>query len=123
ALVLEAREDRCMQAMLGQFEGWARGGPKPKLNQDLLQSMRSSVWDVSREGAVAEMPTQERLALARFYGSIDNQMGIILHTRDLMTDLRGYLNLPALTPAQADEVLKAVGRARPVSQGEADNIP
>ena len=123
ALVLESREDRCMDAMLGKFDAWAKGGSKPVLHRDLLQSFRSNVWDIARTGAVPHMKLKERLALANFYGGIENQNSIVNNVRSLMTDLRGDYNLSTLSPTAADGVLRDVGRARSNFSGEALNIP
>jgi hypothetical protein len=122
-LVLEGREDRCMDAMLIKFDAWAKGGPKPALGHDLLQSFRSSVWEVARTGAVPHMALKERLALANFYGGIENQNSIVNNIRGLMTDLRGDYNLPTLSPTSAEGVLRDVGRARSNFSGQAGNIP
>jgi hypothetical protein len=122
-LVLQAREDRCAEGLLNRLDAWARGGPKPAWNRDLFPSLRTSVWDMERTGAVQHMELKERLALANFYGGIENQTSIVNRVRELMSDLRGDHNLTTLSPQAADDTLKAVGRARPVLAGEAANAP
>jgi hypothetical protein len=120
--VTELREDGCWLRGLTAVEAWARGTrPKPPWPGLLLSTLRSSVWDVAKTGAVAHMDLDERLALANFYGAVDNQRGMVVIARSQAQDLEGYLNQDSLNPEEAHALLRLTAHIRGTAEGEIRN--
>ena len=60
-------EDKCMFAYVRKWIAWAKGGPKPAFAYPRYHSFQSTIWDLSKTGAVAHMSLTERASLARYY--------------------------------------------------------
>ena len=122
AYVTELREDACWLHGLTAVEAWARGtGPKPPWPGVLLSTLRSSVWDVAKTGAVAHMDLDERLALANFFSAVDNQRGLVVIARAQSQDLEGYLNQDSLDREEAHALLRLTAHIRGTAEGEMRN--
>jgi hypothetical protein len=122
-LVLQARENGCWQGGLAAIQAWAEGsGPKPVWPGGLMQGLGVSVWDVAKTGAVPHMELNERLAMATFYGGIENQKAIIHDQREHSKQLVGYLNRASLDPQEAHALIRAIGETRANLSGETRNV-
>ncbi|HWE46209.1 MAG TPA: hypothetical protein VG407_09275 [Caulobacteraceae bacterium] len=64
-------EDRCMFAYAQKWIAWTKGGPKPAFVFPRYHSLQSTIWDLSKTGAVTHMPLNERAALAHYYSVVD----------------------------------------------------
>ena len=109
--LLSAREDRCFGQVLRLWEGWATGGPKPARLPGVYAGGSSAAWDVAKGGAVADMPLDERMTFARFYGDVANQQTHVWVAREFERHITGYARLPKLTPQEADDFLRELAGA------------
>jgi len=118
------QEDRCLLASLDLLAASARGGsPPPAMPPPALMVLSSTVWDVSRNGAVADMPLKERLAFARFYQGVATQNAIIEREIDIASSIVALSSLEAPTSEQRQRLLEEINRSRPTLRYKIANAP
>jgi hypothetical protein len=116
------REHPCWLGAIDAAKTWAaEGGDRPAYPSGLMKNYQSSVWDMTRAGAVAHMPLDERLTLAKFYDLIANDAAVIVNHRSMATEMGGYLERDRLRPEEAADVAKLAGRLRWMSNVESAN--
>jgi hypothetical protein len=120
-----AEEDLCIDAWFDRVAAWAKGGPRPQLQgtTTMLPIYPTTVWDVTKTGAVPHMPLREQLAYAQFYFFIENSNGIAQHKRQDGQKLSSYQGQESLTPDQARALLETISYARPLVRAEEVNAP
>jgi hypothetical protein len=114
-------EDRCVFAALDRMDAAALldDGDNPtrflRHTSPHLVNFVSSVWEISKSGqAVAHLPTPERLAYARLYDDIGNQMSIVTDQRRFWGQVVRYSTKPRLTPDERRRLAEDVADVRTV---------
>jgi hypothetical protein len=116
------REHPCWLGAIDAAKAWAAaGGDRPAYPSGLMKNYQSSVWDMTRAGAVAHMPLDERLTLAKFYYLVANDTTVIDNHRSMATEMGGYLERDRLRPEEAADLARLAGRLRWISNVESAN--
>lgn len=103
-----AAEDRCLAKNAQNVIAWAKGGPRPPLLYPHRFELQSTVWDLSKSGAINHMPLKERSALADYYDQVavfnknrDAQRQVSIRNIELML-------LDTLTKEQAQRLVESM---------------
>lgn len=122
-VLLQQREQPCVDAYLDRYEAWATGGPKPVFQHIPNYGLQDSVWDLLKAGAVASMGLDEQLGFAKVYSGIENQRGFIERARENVANLESYAGKRDVARDDAGELLRLIQHARNDARSQAVNSP
>ena len=124
AQTLQLRDNDCYERRLYAIERWAKGeAPKPRGHGALLSGLASTNWETVRSGPVTYLPLAERLALGKFYGGIDNQLGLIRQLRVESQEIAGFTGREDLQADEARTLLRLVSQTRAIAHAISRNSP
>lgn len=121
--VRQARaENQCLLALGQRYFGWAKGGPRPVITRrPHLTGLQTSVWEFSKNGAVARMPLDEGLAFARYYSLVEGYNANAATMRQIGVRTVSVSALDKLTTAQAERLIEETNSARSLEMYQIEN--
>jgi hypothetical protein len=120
-IVFGIEEEKCLRPQVEAYAAWGRGGSKLAAMRTNFAEFRTSSWDTVKTGAVPHMPLKERLAIARFYDSLSNELKVVEEQRGNALVLFGAEQRSGLSPTTADRILDAAAKERRLAMFYAAN--
>jgi hypothetical protein len=111
-------EERCRLGIFNLTMAWLDGGAQPHFRSSgLLEAKMTGAWDVSKTGALANMPFEERLAYWNFYAFVEGETEVIERDRDAAVRAGGLFNRTTeLTEAEKQTLRDLTAQQRSMGQ-------
>src|SRR5262249_23472847 len=115
--------ERCQVALWERYAAWAKGGPHPPMATDVTGFLtgNTTIWEVVKTGAVADMPLDERLSYAKHYAGVELDIRNVALEAPAVQRVFGQGAKAALTPADAARLLEDARAARGIGMVRSKN--